>query len=148
MPTVTAADEALVSCSQNAAYSATIMAAQIRSAKPQPESGNPATVTVRRTLCTRVTAYLGFRMRKVRIDLDADIVQDAALATGGPSPPPMVAWAVSLANFCQRSQPPWAAIGFSNRSLISSSSFSILFRRSLELGLQDDLFGTLATFRA
>src|ERR1700676_5813136 len=102
MPTVTAADEALVSCSQNAAYSATIMAAQIRSAKPQPESGNPATVTVRRTLCTRVTAYLGFRMRKVRIDLDADIVQDAALATGGRRPRSREALAQCLRNFRPR----------------------------------------------
>ena len=33
----TAADEALSSCSQNAAYSATIMAAQMRSAKPRRE---------------------------------------------------------------------------------------------------------------
>ena len=56
MPTVTAADEALSSCSQNAAYSATIMAAQIRSAKAQVESGNPAMVMVRETLCTSVTA--------------------------------------------------------------------------------------------
>ena len=56
MPTVTAADDALSSCSQNAAYSATIMAAQIRNAKTQAESGNPAMVTVRRTLCTRVMA--------------------------------------------------------------------------------------------
>src|SRR5882757_6433781 len=56
MATVTAADEALSSCSQNAAYSATIMAAQIRSAKAQVESGNPAMVIVPETLCTRVTA--------------------------------------------------------------------------------------------
>src|SRR5229473_1231887 len=56
MPTVTAADEALSSCSQNAAYSATIMATQIRSANAQVESGNPAMVMVRETLCTRVTA--------------------------------------------------------------------------------------------
>ena len=56
MATVTAADEALSSCSQNAAYSATIMAAQIRSAKAQVESGNPAMVMVRETPCTRVTA--------------------------------------------------------------------------------------------
>src|SRR5258705_1325068 len=56
MATVTAADEALSSCSQNAAYSATIMAAQIRSAKAQVESGNPAMVMVRETLCARVTA--------------------------------------------------------------------------------------------
>src|SRR5258708_38841971 len=56
MATVTAADEALSSCSQNAAYSGTIMAAQIRSAKAQVESGNPATVNVPATLCTRVTA--------------------------------------------------------------------------------------------
>jgi hypothetical protein len=50
MPTVTAADEGLSSCSQNAAYSATIMAAQIRSANAQAESGNPTIVTARRTL--------------------------------------------------------------------------------------------------
>jgi hypothetical protein len=56
MPTVTAADEALSSCSQNAAYSATIMTAQIRSAKSQTESGNPAMMTVREALCARVTA--------------------------------------------------------------------------------------------
>src|SRR5258705_522943 len=56
MPTVTAADEALSSCSQNAAYSATIMVAQIRSAKAQVESGNPAMVMVREALSTRVTA--------------------------------------------------------------------------------------------
>src|ERR1700676_2397347 len=56
MATVTAADEALSSCSQNAAYSATIMATQIRSAKAQVESGNPAMVMVRETRCTRVTA--------------------------------------------------------------------------------------------
>src|SRR6202171_5049649 len=56
MATVTAADEAPSSCSQNAAHSATIMAAQIRSAKAQVESGNPATVMVRETPCTRVTA--------------------------------------------------------------------------------------------
>src|SRR5258706_5493996 len=56
MATVTAADEALSSCSQNAAYSPTIMAIQIRSAKAQVESGNPATVMVRETPCTRVTA--------------------------------------------------------------------------------------------
>src|SRR6266849_2228819 len=56
MATVTAADEALSSCSQNAAYSATIMAAQIRSAKAQEDSGNPAMLIVRETLCTRVTA--------------------------------------------------------------------------------------------
>src|ERR1700730_11383149 len=55
MPTVTAADEAPSICSQNAAYSPTIMAAQIRSAKAQAESGNPATVTVRRASCTRLT---------------------------------------------------------------------------------------------
>src|ERR1700738_270349 len=59
MATVTAADEALSSCSQNATYSATIIAAQIRSAKPQAESGNPAMVTVRPTLCTRVMATFG-----------------------------------------------------------------------------------------
>ena len=46
MPTVTAADEALSSCSQNAAYSPTIMAAQIRKAKAQAEGGNPAIMTV------------------------------------------------------------------------------------------------------
>src|SRR5260370_4521829 len=56
MATVTAADEALSSCSQNAAYSATIMAAQIRSAKAQVESGNPAMVMVRETPCASVTA--------------------------------------------------------------------------------------------
>src|SRR3981189_2134370 len=56
MATVTAADEALSSCSQNAAYSATIMAAQIRSAKAQVESGNPAMVMVQETPCTSVTA--------------------------------------------------------------------------------------------
>ncbi|HYZ31020.1 MAG TPA: hypothetical protein VE684_01915 [Crenalkalicoccus sp.] len=55
MPTVIAADEAFSSCSQNAAYNATIMAAQIRSAKAQAERGKPATLTVRRSLCTRVT---------------------------------------------------------------------------------------------
>jgi hypothetical protein len=37
MPTVTAADEALSSRSQNAAYRPVIMAAQIRSAKAQAE---------------------------------------------------------------------------------------------------------------
>ena len=56
MATVTAADDALSSCSQNAAYSATTMAIQIRTAKTHAESGNPAMVTVRRTLCTRVMA--------------------------------------------------------------------------------------------
>src|SRR4051794_6939232 len=56
MPTVTAADEAPSSCSQNAAYSATIMAAQIRSANAQAESGNPAKVVMRRTFSTRATA--------------------------------------------------------------------------------------------
>src|SRR5260370_31807415 len=64
MPTVTAADEALSSCSQNAAYSATIMAAQIRSAKAQVESGNPAMVIVRETLCTRVTATGAARLAR------------------------------------------------------------------------------------
>ncbi len=48
MPTVIAADEALSSCSQKAAYSATIIAAQVRSAKAQAQSGKPAMVTVRR----------------------------------------------------------------------------------------------------
>src|SRR5712671_2445564 len=62
MATVTAADEALSSCSQNAAYSATIMAAQIRSAKAQVESGNPAMVNVPATLCTRVTATGAVRL--------------------------------------------------------------------------------------
>src|SRR5260370_11957716 len=56
MATVTAADEALSSCSQNAPYSAAIMATQIRSAKAQVESGNPAMAMVRETLCTRVMA--------------------------------------------------------------------------------------------
>src|SRR6266849_6833611 len=56
MATVTAADEALSSCSQNAAYSPTIIAIQIRSAKAQVESGNPAMVMVREKLFTRVTA--------------------------------------------------------------------------------------------
>src|ERR1700730_10133445 len=64
MPTVTAADEALSSCSQNAAYSATIMAAQIRSAKAQVESGNPAMMIVRETLCTRVTATGAARLTR------------------------------------------------------------------------------------
>jgi hypothetical protein len=54
MPTVIAADEALSSCSQNAAYSPTIMVAQIRSANAHPETGKPAMVAVWRTLCTRV----------------------------------------------------------------------------------------------
>src|SRR5260370_16516824 len=67
MATVTAADEALSSCSQNAAYSATIMAVQIRSAKAQVESGNPAMVIVRETLCTRVTATGAARLTR---DLD------------------------------------------------------------------------------
>src|SRR6185503_13082464 len=53
MPTVTAAEEALSSCSQNAAYSATIMAAQVRSANAQAESGNPAKAGMRRALSTR-----------------------------------------------------------------------------------------------
>src|SRR5882672_4705080 len=65
MATVTAADEALSSCSQNAAYSATIMAVQIRSAKAQVESGNPAMVIVRETLCTRVTATGAARLTRV-----------------------------------------------------------------------------------
>jgi hypothetical protein len=56
MPTVVAADEAFSNCSQKAAYRATIMAAQVRSAKAQAQSGKPAMATVRRTLCTRVTA--------------------------------------------------------------------------------------------
>src|SRR5260370_23766691 len=64
MPTVTAADEALSSCSQNAAYSATIMAAQIRSAKAQVESGNPAIVIVPETLFTRVTATGAVRLTR------------------------------------------------------------------------------------
>src|SRR5258708_40171971 len=64
MATVTAADEALSSCSQNAAYSATIMAAQIRSAKAQVESGNPAMVNVPATLCTRVTATGAARLTR------------------------------------------------------------------------------------
>src|SRR5258706_4151019 len=64
MATVTAADEALSSCSQNAAYSATIMAAQIRSAKAQVESGNPAMMIVRETLCTRVTATGAARLTR------------------------------------------------------------------------------------
>src|SRR5882672_12367716 len=62
MATVTAADEALSSCSQNAAYSATIMAAQIRSAKAQVERGNPAMVMVRETPCTRGTATSAARL--------------------------------------------------------------------------------------
>src|SRR5882757_5045828 len=64
MATVTAADEALSSCSQNAAYSATIMAVQIRSAKAQVESGNPAMVIVRETPCTRVTATGAARLMR------------------------------------------------------------------------------------
>src|SRR6267378_8188003 len=64
MATVTAADEALSSCSQNAAYSATIMAAQIRSAKAQVESGNPAMVMVRETPCTSVTATGAARLTR------------------------------------------------------------------------------------
>src|SRR5882762_10055664 len=64
MATVTAADEALSSCSQNAAYSATIMAAQIRSAKAQVESGNPAMVMVRETPCTRGTATGAARLTR------------------------------------------------------------------------------------
>src|SRR6267142_3787379 len=64
MATVTAADEALSSCSQNAAYSATIMAAQIRSAKAQVESGNPAMVIVPETLFTRVTATGAARLTR------------------------------------------------------------------------------------
>src|SRR5260370_29641564 len=64
MATVTAADEALSSCSQNAAYSATIMAAQIRSAKAQVESGNPAMVMVREPPCTRVTATGAARLMR------------------------------------------------------------------------------------
>src|ERR1700730_6075002 len=67
MPTGTAADESLSSCSQNAAYSATIIAVQIRSAKAQVESGNPAMVMVRETLCTRVTATGAVRLTR---DLD------------------------------------------------------------------------------
>src|SRR6202049_1573262 len=64
MATVTAADEALSSCSQNAAYSATITAAQIRSAKAQVESGNPAMVMVRETLCTSVRATGAARLMR------------------------------------------------------------------------------------
>src|SRR5713226_8629658 len=64
MPTVTAADEALSSCSQNAAYSATIIVDQIRSAKAQVESGNPAMVILRETLCTRVTATGAARLTR------------------------------------------------------------------------------------
>src|SRR5258708_27200355 len=64
MATVTAADEALSSCSQNAAYSATIMATQIRSAKAQGESGNPAMVIGRETLCARVTATGAARLAR------------------------------------------------------------------------------------
>src|SRR5258708_794430 len=71
MATVTAADEALSSCSQNAAYSATIMAAQIRSAKAQVESGNPAMVAGRPTLCTRANGaspdFLDHRDRRGHI---------------------------------------------------------------------------------
>src|SRR5580700_1213375 len=64
MATVTAADEALSSCSQNAAYSATIMAAQIRSAKAQVESGNPAMMMVRETPCASVTATGAARLTR------------------------------------------------------------------------------------
>src|SRR5258708_36844241 len=64
MATVIAADEALSSCSQKAAYSATIMAAQIRSAKAHVESGNPAMVMVRETFCTRVTATGAARLMR------------------------------------------------------------------------------------
>ena len=67
MPTVTAAEEALSSCSQNAAYRATIMAAQIRSANAQAESGNPAKAAMRRAFSTRTppscsVAWEGDRM--------------------------------------------------------------------------------------
>src|SRR5260370_40009763 len=64
MAAVTAADEALSRCSQNAAYSATIMAAQIRSAKAQGDSGNPAMVMVRETPCTSVTATGAARLTR------------------------------------------------------------------------------------
>src|SRR5258706_15046944 len=64
MATVTAADDALSSCSQNAAYSATIMAAQIRSAKAQAESGNPAMMIVEETLCTRATVTGAAHLRR------------------------------------------------------------------------------------
>src|SRR5260221_4204127 len=83
MPTVTAADEALSSCSKNAAYSPTIMAAQIRSAKAQAESGNPAMVTVRRTLCTRVTATRPFS-REANGMRPRDILIDGAVAQTAP----------------------------------------------------------------
>ena len=51
MLTVTAADQPLSSCSQNAAYGAIVMVAQVRNANPQTESGNPAMVIVGRALC-------------------------------------------------------------------------------------------------
>jgi hypothetical protein len=40
------------------------MAAQIRSAKAQVESGNPAMVIVRETLCTRVKATGAARLTR------------------------------------------------------------------------------------
>lgn len=55
MLTVTAADQALSSCSQDAAYSATIMAAQVRKTKPQTDSGKPMMVIGGRALCVSLT---------------------------------------------------------------------------------------------
>src|ERR1700730_8859733 len=74
MPTVTAADEAPSICSQNAAYSPTIMATQIRSAKAQAESGKPAMVTVRRTLCTRVMTTCGYWVKLARITFHGRLI--------------------------------------------------------------------------
>ena len=55
MPTVSAAIEGLSSCSQNVAYSANIIAAQVRKAKTQAETGNPAIVVVGRAPSVLVT---------------------------------------------------------------------------------------------
>ena len=74
MPTVTEAVEGLSSCSQNAAYSPTIMAAQIRSAKAQAENGNPAMVTVRRTSYARVMTSCGYWVRLARITFHGQLI--------------------------------------------------------------------------
>ena len=66
-----------------------------------------------------------FDILAVRVDLDTDVLPQTALSLGRPRPPAMVGWVVYLVSFCQRSQPPWAAIAFSNKSVISSSSFGM-----------------------
>ena len=58
MPTVSAAIEGLSSCSQNVAYSANIIAAQVRKAKTQAETGNPAIVVIGRAPSVLVTGRI------------------------------------------------------------------------------------------